>query len=264
MGWIVAARAPLTLRLYTKKNETTLTWKGSTTMRIVDLSMTVQECDSAPFAPDENYFKLRPIIKWEDKGFVSNVVQMTVHVGTHIDSPHHFFRDKPSIEQLPLEPMVGRAIILDLTAKGVARAIITPEDLDKAEEKLKQQGIEIPQDGMLFLRTDWPKDHDTTDPQWWNDSPYLNKEAAQWIVAKKPAVVGFDFAQEEKGTDYQSADQILESAMRVHRTILPKIIFQIENLINLDQIGPSAQVVALPVKWKTESAPARVIALLDN
>ena len=71
-------------------------------MRIVDLSMTVEECDSAPFAPEEKYFKLKPIIKWEDKGFVSNVVQMTVHAGTHVDSPHHFFRDKPSIEQLPL------------------------------------------------------------------------------------------------------------------------------------------------------------------
>ena len=98
-------------------------------MRIVDLSMTVQECDSAPFAPEENYFKLRPIIKWEDKGFVSNVVQMTVHVGTHIDSPHHFFRDKPSIEQLPLEPMFGKAVILDLTAKGLRARVITPEDL---------------------------------------------------------------------------------------------------------------------------------------
>ena len=52
--------------------------------------------------------------------------------------------------------------------------------------------------------------------------------------------------------------------MRVHRTILPRVIFQIENLINLDQIGPTAQVIALPAKWKTESAPARVIAILDN
>ena len=77
-------------------------------MRLVDLSMTVEECDSAPFAPDEKYFKLKPIIKWEDKGFVSNVVEMTVHAGTHIDSPHHFFRDKPSIEQLPLEPMMDQ------------------------------------------------------------------------------------------------------------------------------------------------------------
>lgn len=233
-------------------------------MRIVDLSMTVEECDSAPFAPDEKYFKLRPIINWEDKGFVSNVVQMTVHVGTHIDSPHHFFRDQPSIEKLPLEPMVGKAVVLDITAKGTARAAILPEDLDAAENTLSAQGVTIEEGGMLFLRTDWPKGHDTTDPKWWNDSPYLTKEAAQWVVAKKPAVVGFDFAQEEKGSDYQKADQILDSAMRVHRTILPKVTFQIENLINLDQIGPTAQVIALPVKWKTESAPARVIAILEN
>jgi kynurenine formamidase len=233
-------------------------------MRIVDLSMTVEECDSAPFAPDENYFKLRPIIKWEDKGFVSNMVQMTVHVGTHIDSPHHFFRDKPSIEKLPLEPMIGKAVVLDLTAKGIAHARITPDDLNQAEQKLRGQGIAIEDGLMLFLRTDWPKGHDTTDPKWWNDSPYLTQEAAQWVVAKKPSVVGYDFAQEEKGSDYQKADEILGSAMRVHRTILPKVIFQIENLINLDQIGSTAQVVALPVKWKTESAPARVIAILDN
>jgi kynurenine formamidase len=233
-------------------------------MRLVDLSMTVDECDSAPFAPEENYFKLRPIIKWEDKGFVSNVVQMTVHVGTHIDSPHHFFRDKPSVEKLPLEPMVGDAVVLDLTAKGSARASITPEDLEKAEVQLNEQGVAITPGRMLFLRTDWPKGRDTTDPAWWNDSPFLTREAAQWIVAKKPSVVGFDFAQEEKGSDYQNADEILGSAMRVHRTILPKVIFQIENLVNLDQIGPTAKVIALPVKWKTESAPARVIAMLDN
>ena len=53
------------------------------------------------------------------------------------------------------------------------------------------------------------------------------------------------------------------SGMRVHRTILPRVVFQIENLINLDQVPSKVKVVALPVKWKTESAPARVIALVD-
>jgi kynurenine formamidase len=188
---------------------------------------------------------------------------MTVHAGTHIDSPHHFFRNKPSIEQLPLEPMMGKAVVLDLSFKGIANARILPEDLERAERQLNEKGIEIPEGGMLFLRTDWPKGHDTTDPNWWNDSPYLSAAAAEWIVAKKPAVVGFDFAQEEKGSDYQQADQILTSAMRVHRTILPRVVFQIENLINLDQIGSTAQIVALPVKWKTESAPAREIAMVE-
>lgn len=233
-------------------------------MRIVDLSMTVEECDSAPFAPDETYFKVKPYIKWEEKGFVSNFVEMTVHAGTHIDSPHHFFRDKPSVERLPLEPLVGTAVVLDLTFRGTPHARITPEDLEKAEQALHDQGLKIQEGTILLLRTDWPKGHKTTDPKWWNDSPCLTKEAAEWLVAKKPAVIGFDFAQEEKGADYQKAEEILTSGMRVHRILLPKIICQIENLINLDQIGATAKIIALPAKWKTESAPARVIALMDN
>lgn len=233
-------------------------------MRIVDLSMTVEECDSAPFAPDETYFKVTPIIRWEDKGFVSNLVEMTVHAGTHIDSPHHFFRDRPSVEQLPLEPLIGEGVVLDLSFRRQPKARITPEDLERAERALEEKGVKIKEGGILLLRTDWPKGHQTTDPNWWNESPCLTGEAAQWLVDKRPAVIGYDFAQEEKGSDYQKADEILGSGMKVHRTILPNVTCQIENLINLDQIGPAARIIALPAKWKTESAPARVVAILDD
>lgn len=232
-------------------------------MRIVDLSMTVEECDSAPFAKEESYFKLKPIVRWEERGFVSNVVEMTVHAGTHIDSPHHFVRDRPNIEQLPLEAMIGEALVLDLSFKGTPRAAITPEDLDRAERALAAQGLTIGPGAILLLRTDWPKGHNTMDPKWWDDSPYLTKAAAEWLVAREPSVLGFDFAQEEKGVDYARAEEILTSGMRVHRTILPRVTFQIENLVNLDQIPPKVKVIALPAKWKTESAPARVIALVE-
>jgi kynurenine formamidase len=233
-------------------------------VRIVDLSMTVEECDSAPFAKEESYFKLRPIVRWEDKGFVSNMVEMTVHAGTHIDTPHHFFRDMPGIEQLPLDSMIGEAIVMDLTFKGTPNARILPEDLDRAERALNDQGIKIRPGAILFLRTDWPKGHTTTDPRWWDDSPCLTKASAEWLVSRRPKVLGYDFAQEEKGADYEKADEILTSGMRVHRTILPKVVYQIENLVNLDQIPSKAKIVALPAKWKTESAPARVLALLDE
>jgi kynurenine formamidase len=129
---------------------------------------------------------------------------------------------------------------------------------------LEAQGIRIQPQAMLFLRTDWPKGHNTMDPKWWDDSPYLTKESAEWLVARQPSVLGYDFAQEEKGVDYGKAEEILTSGMRVHRTLLPKITFQIENLINLDQIPSKVKVIALPAKWRTESAPARVIALLDE
>jgi arylformamidase len=233
-------------------------------MRLVDLSMTVAECDSAPFAKEESYFKLRPIVRWEDKGFVSNMVEMTVHAGTHIDTPHHFFRDRPGIEELPLDDMIGEALVMDLTFKGTPNARIQPEDLERAERELNAQGLQIRPGAMLFLRTDWPKGHVTTDPAWWDESPCLTKASAEWLVAKEPRVLGYDFAQEEKGGDYEKAEEILTSGMRVHRTILPKVVYQIENLINLDRIPSKVKIIALPVKWTTESAPARVIALLDE
>src|SRR5437764_4185058 len=200
---------------------------GAPMMRIIDLSMTVSDWDKNAFAPEETYFKLRPIVRWEDQGFVSNMVEMTVHAGTHIDSPHHFFRDKPSIEEIPADTFVGEAIVLDLTAKGYANAKIAPEDLDAAAEALTVQGIAISPDAILLLRTDWPRSHAPTDPSWWDESPCLTKPAADWIVERKPRGVGFDFAQEEKGAaqEYERADEILTGAMRVHRAMLPHIKF---------------------------------------
>ena len=234
-------------------------------MRVVDLTMTVSDWDHNSFAPEETYFKLRPIVKWEEKGFVSNMVEMTVHAGTHIDSPHHFFRDKPSIEQIPIDTFVGDAIVVDLTFKGTANARITPADLDRADKALAAKGIKIEPGAILLLRTDWPRTHSPLDPSWWNESPCLTKEAADWIVAKKPRAVGFDFAQEEKGAvhEYERAEEILTGAMRVHRAMLPYIQFQIENLINLHEVPSKTKLIALPAKWKSESAPARVIALVD-
>ena len=162
--------------------------------------------------------------------------------------------------------MIGEAIVLDLTFKGKANERITPEDLERAERALNEQGIAITPGATLFLRTDWPKGHVTTDPRWWDESPCLTKAAAEWLVGRQPRVLGYDFAQEEKSSSlgYEKAEQILESPMPVHRTILPKVVYQIENLTNLDQIPSRVKVIALPAKWKTESAPARVVALLDD
>ncbi len=162
--------------------------------------------------------------------------------------------------------MIGEAIVMDLTFKGKANERITPADLERAERALNDMGIQITSGATIFLRTDWPKGQVTTDPRWWNESPCLTKAAAEWLVAKQPKVLGFDFAQEEKGAaiGYEKAEDILSSSMPVHRTILPKVVYQIENLTNLDQIPSKVKVIALPAKWKTESAPARVVALIDE
>lgn len=151
-----------------------------------------------------------------------------------------------------------RGNLIELTAHGHSNARFGPDDLAAAAEELARQGITIAPDTILLLRTDWPQTHSPTDPAWWDGSPCLTKAAAEWRR--------FDFAQEEKGAahEYEKAEEILTRAMRVHRALLPRIKFQIENLINLHELPPRVRLVALPVKWKSESAPARVIVFLDE
>jgi arylformamidase len=47
-------------------------------------------------------------------------LSMSVHTGTHIDAPRHFFAAGPSIDAMPLETGMGRARLIDTaTAVGV-------------------------------------------------------------------------------------------------------------------------------------------------
>lgn len=48
-------------------------------------------------------------------------VSMSVHTGTHIDAPFHFSNDGTTVENLSLEPFIGRAQVIDLRGRPTIR-----------------------------------------------------------------------------------------------------------------------------------------------
>jgi len=66
-------------------------------------------------------------------------------------------------------------------------------------------------------------------------------------------VLGYDFAQEEKGGDYEKAEEILTSGMRVHRTILPKVVYQIENQVRNAGHEKEEQMTEEPARFDPET-----------
>ena len=60
---------------------------------------------------------------------------LSEHAGTHIDSPYHFDPDGAAIEAMPLDGLLARARMLDLTAKRPLEGI-GPDDLDAALRRL--------------------------------------------------------------------------------------------------------------------------------
>ncbi len=86
--------------------------------KIIDLSLIVEEGIDMPFHTGRNEPYQKEVVKTHDSHQVhGTVVEMYLHVGTHIDAPLHFIRGGDSIDQLPLERLVGDAVALDLLHK---------------------------------------------------------------------------------------------------------------------------------------------------
>src|SRR5437868_9738290 len=47
-------------------------------------------------------------------GFTLSAFSLGAHSGTHIDAPMHFVRDGAPIDQVPLEPLIGPARVIDI------------------------------------------------------------------------------------------------------------------------------------------------------
>jgi arylformamidase len=82
-------------------------------------------------------------------GDVANVsaLDFGVHTGTHVDAPRHFLEDGATAEALPLEPLIGDAVVLDATAvaKTVDAEVVEGLDIPAGAERvlLKTRNSEL-------------------------------------------------------------------------------------------------------------------------
>jgi len=194
--------------------------------------------------------RFEQIQTFEREGRQISAAYLPVHVGTHVDAPLHFIKGGDSIEKVPLERLVGKAIVVDLTSKGPNEAI-TEADLEPFSHEVREGDI-------VVLRTDWTVKK-WGKPDFFDASPYLGMDAAQWLAKKKIKAAGFDFAQEYA---VRKAQFYTEECV-VHTTLLSKNIYNIEYLTNLNRlIKKRFTIIALPISLLgLEGAPARVIAI---
>src|SRR5206468_9932418 len=98
-------------------------------MRLIDVTVPLDE--NLPTYPNNTPFTIEPI-KRLAKGDSSNVstLHMSAHAGTHVDAPRHFFDEGLGTEALPLEMLMGRARVIEMTTrKGIAAEDLAPVDL---------------------------------------------------------------------------------------------------------------------------------------
>jgi kynurenine formamidase len=197
----------------------------------------------------------------------SNKFSAPEHGGTHLDAPAHFAKDGNTLDAVPVEQLVGPAVVVDVTRTCQADRDhrISIDDLTAWE---KQHG-EIPHQAIVLLRTGfgkyWPdrKQYLGTDLR--GDPgvaalhfPGLGPEAAAWLIRER--------AIKAVGLDTASIDYGQSTQYETHVELMTHNVPAMENLANLDRLPPSGiTVVALPMKIRGGSGgPLRAIAIVEE
>jgi kynurenine formamidase len=169
-------------------------------------------------------------------GFRATYFSMVGQYGTHIDPPAHFSADGATLDRLPLEDMILRLVVFDLTPQLAAdpNHALGVADILAWE---KRHG-RVPKGAFAALRTDMSKDWEG-DPQRFKRSPF-----PAWSLA----AVRFLFEQRGiTAIGHESLDTDTTPGMDSETWLLRQGHFQIEAMANLDQVPATGALVV--VSW---------------
>ena len=175
-----------------------------------------------------------------DDGAVCNLthLSMSAHTGTHMDAPRHFIADGMTMEQMPLEPVIGRCRVFELLDCGDQ---ITVDDLKKLKIAPRQR--------VLFKTRNSTRSWAMNEFD--KDFVSIRADAAQYLVDQGVVTVG---------VDYLSIGGFNKDGVETHQIMLGGGIWVIEGL-NLADIKPGYyELIALPLKLEgADGAPCRVV-----
>jgi arylformamidase len=206
--------------------------------RVHDISLPIDA--DLPTWPTSEGFRTRAAMRLAD-GDPANVtvLEMDVHTGTHLESGLHFLEDGAPIDALPLEQLVGPAVVVEIRGDAV-----TPEALEAASIPAAAR--------RLLIRTAnsarWAAGWGDFDPEYVSLTP----DAARWIVDRGFVLVGIDHLSIQQYDDDGETHRIL---MRGNVAILEGL--------NLDGVPAGGYtLVAAPIRLVgTEAAPVRAVLL---
>jgi kynurenine formamidase len=237
-------------------------------VRIVDLTQSFGS-DTIVW-PTEQDFRLIVQHAEESPGgyyYESNRIEMPEHGGTHIDAPIHFSRGKQTLDQIPIERMVGVAVRIDVQTQ-CARARdyqVTVRDVEQWEAMYGR----IPDHSIVLVDTGfagfWPNRKEYLGTELRGEEgvralhfPGVHPDTAVWLVRERQVkAVGIDTA---------SIDYGQSTTFGSHVALLSHNVPVFENLAGLHDLPEKGfDVIALPMKIAGGTGgPLRVIAVLPR
>ena len=185
--------------------------------------------------PGESGFSRTPDLGEEAE--VSRL-EMGSHTGTHIDAPKHFIRGGDSIDNLFLDSLIGKCVVVELEYSG---NLISKEDIDKIPKGFER----------VIFKTENSRKNLLTKNEFETNFVSLSLEAAEELVKRNFKLVGVDYLSvEAKGSPGHP----------VHNTLLKNNIVSLEGCNLVDIVSGEYKIYALPLRIEGgDGSPARVV-----
>ena len=213
-------------------------------MKIIDLTQTISE--TMPVYPGTEQPKLTVANTIEKDGFRETLISFYSHTGTHMDAPFHIYADRTSLDALPAEQFVGKALVIDCCDVGEGGEI----GMEYIDKTLADEA------DFLLFHTGWDK--------YWGQKKYFG---AYPVVSMEVCQYLLDSGKKGVGFDVIGIDPVSDGNLTRHKMLLSqRDIVIIENLTNLDKVGSGLfTFVALPLKYKdADGAPIRAVAIIEE
>jgi arylformamidase len=212
--------------------------------RIIDISLGLGP--DTLIWPDSTPLRVIPATRVSE-GDASNTSEVRIgsHTGTHIDPPSHFDENGLSVEQVPLESLVGPALVVDLTAVA---ARIDPDDL---EALMLPEGTT-----RLLFKTRNSSMWQALPRPFTTDYVSISPAGAAWIVDHGIRLVGVDFL---------SVESFRAEGRPTHRKLLDAGVVVVEGL-DLSQAEAGVYSFAcLPLRLiGGDGGPARAVLISED
>lgn len=216
--------------------------------RIVDLSFAI--CEGMTTFPS-HWHPLVEITQLGRHGIENRETRKLVlgtHTGTHCDAPRHFVPGGRTVDQLPLDILIGPARVVDFSSTRPKQEIGVEDFVEHLGDRWADR---------LIIRYDWSNYWGKM--EYYTDHPYLSEAAAQWLVDRGVRLLAMDTPTPDNPVNGWRSQ--LDSP--VHKILLHSGVVVVEYLCNLEALKqPEVELIVLPLKIKDgDGAPARCVAI---
>jgi arylformamidase len=184
------------------------------------IDLTLPIWPGMPYNPDHFPPELTRYATIDTNSWEASRLVIDTHLGTHVDAPRHFVPGGQGVDRLDLGSLIGASKVLALPDCGAGARITAAELPDERATR-------------VLLATGWSETALGRDV-YFADPPVLDLSAADRLVGAGTRLVGID-------------GPTVDLDGEVHRRLLGAGCVIVENLVNLTQLGSSAEVIILPL-----------------